>query len=95
MKGRQYDVLVKNAICVFICAIFCCRKRASNREENTETFDGLIARAIQHEVDHLNGILIIDRVSNVSKIPFENEIRKIKQSSSEKSKLKIKPQIYL
>ena len=66
-----------------------------NREENTETFDGLIARAIQHEVDHLNGILIIDRVSNVSKIPFENEIRKIKQSSSEKSKLKIKPQIYL
>ena len=51
-----------------------------NREENTETFNGLLARAIQHEVDHLNGILIIDRVSNLSKILFENEIRKIKQS---------------
>jgi len=28
---------------------------------------GLLARAIQHELDHLNGVLIIDRLSNACK----------------------------
>lgn len=31
-------------------------------EEKTETFSGFDAHVIQHEVDHLNGILFIDRV---------------------------------
>lgn len=30
--------------------------------------DGLLARAIQHEVDHLDGVLIIDRASKEEKI---------------------------
>ena len=30
-------------------------------------FDGLLARAIQHEMDHLNGVLIIDLVSEMQK----------------------------
>src|SRR3989338_691295 len=29
-----------------------------------EVFDGLEARCIQHEVDHLNGILFVDRVAS-------------------------------
>ena len=29
---------------------------------------GLLARVIQHEVDHLDGILFIDRVSDPSKL---------------------------
>jgi len=28
------------------------------------TADGLLARAIQHEMDHLNGVLFVDRVDN-------------------------------
>ena len=32
-------------------------------EELTLNLDGLFARAAQHEVDHLDGILFIDRVS--------------------------------
>ena len=32
---------------------------------------GLKARAIQHEVDHLNGILIVDIASNMRPIPQE------------------------
>ena len=28
---------------------------------NTRTFDGFLARVIQHEYDHLNGVLIIDK----------------------------------
>lgn len=31
------------------------------------TLDGLVARAMQHEVDHLNGILIIDYLSFVKR----------------------------
>jgi len=41
--------------------------------------EGLLARAIQHEIDHLNGVLIIDYASNEDrrKILLEmNELRK-------------------
>ena len=33
----------------------------------TEKFDGLLATVIQHEVDHLNGILFIDYLSKLKK----------------------------
>ena len=33
-----------------------------NFQEKTETFTGFAAHVIQHEYDHLNGILFIDRV---------------------------------
>ena len=33
----------------------------------TETFDGLIARVIQHEYDHIEGILFTDRISSLKK----------------------------
>ena len=32
-------------------------------QQHTETYDGLTARVIQHELDHLNGILLIDHLS--------------------------------
>ena len=31
--------------------------------EHVDEFDGLLGRAIQHEMDHLKGIFIIDRVN--------------------------------
>lgn len=39
--------------------------RAQNLSGETEEFEveGLLARVFQHEVDHLNGLLIIDRTS--------------------------------
>jgi peptide deformylase len=42
---------------------------ALNRDGQTFSFKagGLLARAIQHEVDHLNGILFIDRMSSKDK----------------------------
>lgn len=40
--------------------------------------DGMLARAIQHETDHLNGILFIDRMSSVAKIRLRTAIRSIK-----------------
>ena len=36
--------------------------------------DGLLARAIQHEMDHLNGVLFVDRVEN--KLALNQELKK-------------------
>jgi peptide deformylase len=38
--------------------------------------DGLLARALQHEVDHLQGILFIDRLSTAAKLRVKREIKK-------------------
>jgi peptide deformylase len=40
--------------------------------------EGLLARAIQHEIDHLNGILIIDHASNEEKRKIVMELNKLK-----------------
>lgn len=37
--------------------------------------DGLFSRAIQHEVDHLNGVLFIDRVSAATKTRIRKKIK--------------------
>ncbi|WP_250432764.1 peptide deformylase [Hanstruepera flava] len=38
-----------------------------NFKPHTETFDGLIARVIQHEYDHIEGILFTDKLSSLKK----------------------------
>jgi len=38
------------------------------------TAGGLLSRAVQHEVDHLNGILYIDRMSSESKAELKAEL---------------------
>ena len=49
-------------------------------------FDGLLARAIQHEMDHLNGILIIDLVSEMQRAKVQKEVNKIKNESMSRIK---------
>jgi peptide deformylase len=39
--------------------------------------DGLLSRAIQHETDHLNGVLFIDRVSPAAKIGLRRKLRRL------------------
>lgn len=39
--------------------------------------DGLLARALQHETDHLNGILFTDRLPSVQKVSMKNRLRKL------------------
>ena len=51
-----------------------------------EEFDGLLARVIQHEIDHLNGALIIDMVSEMQKLKVNKEVKKIKNNSINKLK---------
>lgn len=37
----------------------------------------LLARVIQHEIDHLNGVLIIDRMSPIKRELFKKKFRKV------------------
>lgn len=43
--------------------------------------DGLLARAIQHETDHLNGLLFIDRMSQASKVRIRRKIKNYRGGS--------------
>lgn len=38
---------------------------------------GLLARALQHEVDHLNGILFIDRMSSAAKATLASRLKRM------------------
>jgi peptide deformylase len=42
---------------------------------------GLLARALQHEVDHLNGILFIDRMSSVVKASLSSRLRRLQKET--------------
>jgi peptide deformylase len=39
--------------------------------------EGLIARVLQHEIDHLNGILIIDRASSIQRSLLKPKLKKL------------------
>lgn len=39
--------------------------------------DGLLARALQHEIDHLNGILFTDRLNAASKVSIKNRLKRL------------------
>ena len=39
--------------------------------------EGLLARAVQHETDHLNGILFIDRMSSAAKVTLASKLKKL------------------
>ncbi len=41
------------------------------------TARGFLARALQHEIDHLNGILYIDRMSAVERLTFAPKLKKL------------------
>lgn len=55
--------------------------RALDRQGNPVEIeaDGLLSRALQHEVDHLNGILIVDRLSPLKKELFRRKYSKLKK----------------
>jgi len=55
-----------------------------NFEKHVETFDGLIARVIQHEYDHIEGILFTDKLSSLKK-----RLIKAKLSNISKGKINV------
>lgn len=53
--------------------------RGLNRQGEMHTLEGtgLMARALQHEVDHLNGCLFVDRLRGISKDLIVRKIKKL------------------
>jgi peptide deformylase len=45
--------------------------------EHTDTYDGMTARVIQHEYDHIEGILFTDHLSGLTKRLIKNKLTKI------------------
>jgi peptide deformylase len=48
----------------------------------TEIFDGLIARVIQHEYDHIEGILFTDKISSLKKQLIKKKLQNIMDGKS-------------
>jgi peptide deformylase len=64
--------------------------RAISIEVEAETLEGekvrieaagLLSRALQHEVDHLNGILFIDRMSSVAKASLSSRLKRLQRET--------------
>lgn len=75
--------------CLSFPEIFISIKRAEkvtvrfiNRDNQEETVraSGLLARVIQHEVDHLHGILFVDRMSPVQKVAIAGKLKRLRRS---------------
>lgn len=45
--------------------------------EHTDTYDGMTARVIQHEYDHIEGILFTDHLTGLKKRLIKNKLTKI------------------
>ena len=43
---------------------------------------GLLARALQHEIDHLNGILFIDRMSSAAKASHGSRLKRLQKETA-------------
>jgi peptide deformylase len=45
--------------------------------EHTQTFDGMAARIIQHEYDHIEGILFVDHISPLKRNLLKGKLNNI------------------
>ena len=76
--------------CLSLPGLYIPIKRAAEVELTAQTPDGkevhlkaqgLTARILQHEVDHLNGRLIIDRINPFKRLKLRHELREIAKHS--------------
>jgi peptide deformylase len=58
------------------------RARDERGEELQFEAEGLTARVIQHEIDHLDGILILDRISREARKEAMREMREAQETAS-------------
>jgi peptide deformylase len=64
-----------------------CKVTATDLDGNefTEEADGLYARALQHENDHINGITIVNRMGQAAKIAHRRQLKKLSQDHEKNS----------
>ncbi|WP_405369666.1 peptide deformylase [Nonlabens sp. Asnod2-A12] len=53
-----------------------------NFKEHTETYSGLIARVIQHEYDHIEGVLFTDKISSLKKRLIKGKLSNISKGKT-------------
>lgn len=58
--------------------------RDENGKERTLEAEGLLARIIQHELDHLNGVLFIDRLSFAKRSLIKAKLKNLAGDGKEK-----------
>ncbi len=51
-------------------------------KEQSFACDGLLATCVQHEIDHLNGVVFIDHVSKLKRDVIMRKVKKIKKEAS-------------
>jgi peptide deformylase len=51
-------------------------------KEHTIEATGMIARVLQHEIDHLNGILFVDRVSPIRRALLKNRLKELARETA-------------
>ncbi len=54
-------------------------------DNQTQEFEaeGMLARAIQHEIDHLDGVLFVDRMSAAQRIGISGKLKRLKRKTEE------------
>ena len=57
------------------------RARTLDDKELVFECTGLLARAAQHEVDHLNGILFVDRMDTATRVSLAGKLKKLKKDT--------------
>jgi peptide deformylase len=50
---------------------------------------GLLARALQHEIDHLNGILFIDRMSSAAKAALASRLKRLQKETKRGHRVRV------
>lgn len=85
------EIEVGNEGCLSFPEITADIERASAVEIEAETLDGetleieasgLLARALQHEIDHLNGILFIDRMSSATRVSHGSRLKRLQKETA-------------
>jgi peptide deformylase len=66
-----------------------CKVTATDLDGNefTEEADGLYARVLQHENDHINGITIVNRMGQAAKIAHRRQLKKLSQDNEKNSEM--------
>ena len=49
----------------------------------TATARGLLSRAIQHEVDHLNGVLLVDKMSPLQTMSVSGQLKRLQKQAAQ------------
>lgn len=57
-----------------------------NGEKQDRKIEGFLARVFQHEADHLDGILFVEKISRLAKHRIGNKLKKMKKNTEKELK---------